>query len=128
MTGVHRQTVFRAGFYACAAGIAVLAFYPLDGQPVTGSDKLNHLIAFAVLAGLADGAYPNRRRDPMRWAPLVAYGLFIEVVQAFLPYRHFSLADLAADALGVLLYAGAARLVCVSFAAARRDRRDIPPR
>jgi VanZ family protein len=32
----------------------------------------------------------------------VAYGLFIELVQVPLPYRHFSLMDLAVDAAGIV--------------------------
>jgi VanZ family protein len=45
---------------------------------------------------------------------LLGYGLLIELIQRELPYREFSLFDLAADALGILLYqvgkAAAARL------------------
>jgi VanZ family protein len=36
--------------------------------------------------------------------PLFAYGLVIEIVQYHLPYREFSLWDLAADGLGLLIY------------------------
>ena len=35
---------------------------------------------------------------------LMAFGLLIEVIQYFLPYRTFSLYDLGADAIGVLVY------------------------
>jgi VanZ family protein len=90
----------------------------LEAQPVTGNDKLNHLVAFAVLAGLADGAYPGRANAGTKWSLLIAYGLFIEVVQRYLPYRHFAWSDLLADALGVFLYAGIAHLAAAARAAA----------
>jgi VanZ family protein len=114
----HLHRAFRAGLYVCATAIAVLAFYPLETQPVTGNDKINHLIAFAVLAGLADGAYPGRANARVKWLLLIAYGLAIEIVQRYLPYRHFSWSDLGADALGVFLYAGIARLASAARAAA----------
>ena len=46
-----------------------------------------------------------------RWVSLLAFGLFIEVVQYFLPYRQFSLLDLAADGIGIWLYVAGVRLV-----------------
>jgi VanZ family protein len=35
---------------------------------------------------------------------LLGYGLAIEIIQYILPYRSFSLLDLAADAFGLLAY------------------------
>ncbi len=67
------------------------------------NDKVNHIAAFAVLALLADLSFPRHGF----WLPkallLLAYGLGIEVIQYFLPYRTFSLLDLLADAAGVTL-------------------------
>jgi VanZ family protein len=88
----------------CVLAISYLAFAPLDQPPLTPSDKLNHVLAFGVLAWLTDMAYPGRRLAPRRWAFLLGYGMAIESIQHFLPYRHFSLLDFAADAAGVLLY------------------------
>ncbi|MFI0376449.1 MAG: hypothetical protein ACH253_09795 [Candidatus Thiodiazotropha sp.] len=42
--------------------------------------------------------------NPVKYLPLFGYGLFIEVVQAFMPHRVFSTWDLLADILGLLIY------------------------
>ncbi len=96
------RTLVRALFALTLAVVTVLAFIPLDHPPVSGNDKLNHVAAFAVLATLAIGAFPNA--PPWRWIlpGLLGYGLFIEVTQHFLPWRTFSIADLAADLVGIL--------------------------
>lgn len=63
-------------------------------------DKLQHAIAFALLALLAAKAYP----DKPRWgvaAALVFYGLSIEIAQPR-SGREFEILDVVADALGSL--------------------------
>ncbi|MFZ5998412.1 MAG: VanZ family protein [Nitrospirota bacterium] len=104
----------RALFYGALLTIFALAAAPatietLDVMII--SDKLNHLAAFVLLAVLCGAAYPNRS---VRWqcSFLISYGMLIECVQLFLPYRKFSLLDIAADASGILVY--------VSFKRARR--------
>lgn len=104
------RQAFRLALCICVLAIAYLAFAPLSQAPGTPFDKLNHFIAFAVLAWLADMAYPGRHLAKYRWALLLGYGLTIEVVQGFLPYRELSVADFAADALGILCYRVATRL------------------
>lgn len=104
--GTEKQTRLTAqlALGVCVLAITYLALAPLDQVPVTSNDKLNHILAFGVLAWLAETSYPGRSLAPYRWAALLGYGLLIEVVQGFLPFRDFSLADLAADAAGILLY------------------------
>jgi VanZ family protein len=95
--------LLRAAFWGALLVIAAFAFGPPVGpEGPEHLDKLNHLLAFAVLAVLAQAAYPDRPRAPLRWTLLLAYGLLIEAVQAFLPQRELSLLDLAADGAGVL--------------------------
>jgi VanZ family protein len=97
--------------------VALLAFAPLT-EPVGFSyDKGNHVLAFFVMAALADGGWPGSRHARWRIRLLVGYGLLIELVQHSLPYREFSLLDVGADLLGILLYQG------VKAAAARLGRR-----
>lgn len=98
-----RQT-FRLALFVCVLAIAWLAFAPPSQAPGTPFDKLNHVLAFAVLAWLADMAYPGRHLAKPRWAFLLGYGLTIEVIQGFLPYRELSLLDFGADAVGILCY------------------------
>ena len=58
------------------------------------------------------GGYPGPApgRGWGKWVSLLAYGLFIETVQRFLPYREFSGWDLVADGIGIWLYVSGARL------------------
>ena len=74
---------------------------PLPGQ----TDKLGHMLAFLLLAFLADFSFPGRRFDAVKIAPLLGYGLGLELLQSTLPHRIGSGADLLADAAGLLLYA-----------------------
>jgi VanZ family protein len=104
------RLAFRLALGVCVLAIAYLAFAPVEQTIETFSDKLNHVLAFTVLAWLVDRAYPGHHLAPYKWALLLGYGLTIEVVQGFLPYRELSVADFAADALGILCYTVAARL------------------
>ena len=69
------------------------------------SDKLNHLFAFGVVSFLADLSLPARRFDLPKAAAVFAFGMAIEAIQHFLPWREASAADLVADAAGIGLYA-----------------------
>jgi VanZ family protein len=81
----------------------VVALIPMKGIDVDHFDKILHASAFFGFAFLLDMASP---RSFWRWkAPLLLfYGASIEILQAFTPWRSFSVADFAADTLGVLLY------------------------
>jgi VanZ family protein len=68
------------------------------------NDKVNHILAFYVLGFLADFSFPRKKLGFSKVLPLLGFGLFIEVIQYFLPYRSFSLYDLAADAAGLAVY------------------------
>ncbi len=68
------------------------------------SDKIEHAFAFLTLAMLADFSWPESGFGSRKILVLLGYGLAIEIVQYFLPYRTFSLLDLTADAVGLFLY------------------------
>lgn len=103
MTESSPRRLLRAAFWGALLVIAALAFGPPVGpEGPEHLDKLNHLLAFALLAVLAQAAYPDRPRAPLRWTLLLGYGLLIEAVQALLPERELSLLDLAADGAGIL--------------------------
>jgi len=68
------------------------------------NDKVKHILAFYVLAFLADYSTPNIRFNLNKGLLVLAYGLLIEVIQYFLPYRECSLFDLAADGFGIATY------------------------
>ena len=65
-------------------------------------DKLNHFSAFFVLYILLHFAYKNLS-IVTKAGILVAYGLQIEIVQSFIDGRYFSLLDVFADSIGILL-------------------------
>ena len=68
-----------------------------------GADKLKHIAAFAALAGLARLGWPGLRIWLLVLV-LMAHGAFIEIVQGSpILGRETSLADLGADAVGVVM-------------------------
>jgi VanZ family protein len=98
--------LFRFGFAATLLVVSYLAVTPMEhtvSQLV--SDKLNHMAAFLVLAALLDFSLPRQEFTLAKAGALLGYGLLIEIVQYFLPFRQFSLLDLAVDALGLAAYA-----------------------
>ena len=81
----------------------VAALLPSSGGGFPYADKIMHtgaLVGFAVLLDLATPRSFWRWKVPV----LLGYGALIEVVQSLTTWRSASLADLAADAGGILLY------------------------
>lgn len=68
------------------------------------NDKLAHLLTFFVLAFLADYSYPVSTYNWEKITALLCYGIGIECVQYFIPFRDFSLLDILADLIGLLAY------------------------
>ena len=95
-------------FWAALVFAFVMAVLPkppqLPGQP---SDKIQHILAFTVLAGLAAAAYPRARLIRILLL-LSAFGALIELVQT-IPALHRDgdwidwVADTAAAAVVLLL-------------------------
>jgi VanZ family protein len=77
----------------------------IEAPPVENGDKILHFFAFAVLAFLVDYAFPRSRFGFSKIILLIIYGLGIEYVQSFLPYRSASAGDLLSDILGIGTYA-----------------------
>jgi VanZ family protein len=65
------------------------------------ADKLVHAGMFAVLGGLATSAWREPRWRVRWWWALLALGVLTEVLQAWVPGRSPSGADVLADALGL---------------------------
>jgi VanZ family protein len=105
--GMSRSNVMAFRLALCVALMVImyLATTPLHYPLVENvDDKVNHVLAFFVLGLLADFSFPKRGLGPSKIFALLGYGLLIEVIQYFLPYRTFSLYDLAADGVGLTLY------------------------
>jgi len=71
---------------------------------VSINDKAIHIIVFFGFSVLMDVSIIKSPFWLWKGLPLLAYGLFIEVLQYFTPFRMFSLADVIADLFGVLIY------------------------
>lgn len=100
-----RVIVFRISLAAALAGITILATTPLSYPVVSDvNDKFNHLLAFFVLSLLTDASFPGKKFNLAMLLALMAYGLSLEIIQHFLPYRMFSLWDAGTDAAGIGLY------------------------
>ena len=99
---------------AFAAVSAYFAFGPASPPLALAVwDKANHVAAFAAMGVAAALAQPaSWRHAGTAAAGLLLYGVFIELVQSFLPARFADAADLLADGLGAacgLLLAAALR-------------------
>ena len=68
-------------------------------------DKFGHVLVFLYLAFLIDYSFPASRFNLLKIVPLLLYGVVIEVIQYFIPHRMFSLLDLLADGIGIVIYA-----------------------
>ena len=77
----------------------------IEPPPVMNGDKILHFLAFGTLALLVDFAFPRNRFGAVKITLLILYGLAIEVVQSWLPYRSASAADLLTDIFGIGTYA-----------------------
>lgn len=90
-------------FYICLVVIEYLATTSLEIKPIQNSwDKANHFIAFFTLYITLSLGYPKLKVFKKALI-LLAFGLQIEIVQYFLPNREFSLLDVFADGVGIVL-------------------------
>ena len=82
-----RQTFLRFLFWAACVFAFVMAVLPhppmLPGEP---SDKIQHIVAFLVLAVLGHFAYPNLKKRKLLLG-LMAFGALIEIAQ-MIPQIH----------------------------------------
>ena len=105
--GFSRATLaaLRIALVVALLAISILAFtsheIPLIDELY---DKLKHAAAFATLALLLDFSFPASRFGLAKILLLLGYGVFIEVVQHFLPHREASAWDVFADGVGIAAY------------------------
>ena len=91
-------------FYTAVIAGCVIAFSPAEAglQPAL-NDKFLHTTGFMIMAFLSHLAHPYLKKRYLILG-LIVLGFLIEAVQAYLPYRDFSLWDWCADILGVVVY------------------------
>ncbi len=68
------------------------------------NDKVIHVVVFFGFAVLVDLSSSRKPFWLWKGLPLLAYGIGVEVMQYFTPFRSFSIMDMVADFAGILLY------------------------
>ena len=95
---------WRLLFVTAVAVLTALLLLPDESlPPVTVQDKLAHVLAFGVLAGLARRAWPQTS-VPVLAIALTTYALATELLQIAVPGRTFSALDVTADTAGIVGY------------------------
>ena len=119
------RNLSRVTFWAAATFALVMAVVPQPPQlPGNPSDKIQHMVAFAVLAGLGSAAFPPPRMLGLL-VGLSGFGALIELFQAIPSlHRDSDPLDWAADT------AAAAAVILVVMSCRKRCliRRDEPRR
>lgn len=110
MTNRNRLIIaFRTLFILAFAFTSYCAFVKPGETPVGVvfiiNDKVLHASAFFVLSWLLDYSFPQRTPHLLKPLFLFGYGIAIEWIQYYLPWRESSLTDLLADSAGLGLYA-----------------------
>jgi VanZ family protein len=97
----------RVAFYLACALVGALSLAPSAAlPPVSIGDKVEHVIAYAALALI--GGVTSERGILRTILGLAAFGLLLELLQAFSPGRSPDAVDVAADIIGACLGGGAA--------------------
>lgn len=68
------------------------------------NDKFNHVVAFYIVSFFVDFSFPKTKFNWLKATSIFAYGMAIEVIQSYLPFRMFSVLDLFANALGIVVF------------------------
>jgi VanZ family protein len=96
----------KASFYAACMLVGVLSLLPGERLPPAPiGDKVEHVIAYALLAFLGCAAFERRRLAMI--LGLVAYGAALELLQNLAPGRSPEIADGVANLIGACLGGGA---------------------
>jgi len=97
------KTLYRVAFFITLGVIEYLATTTQQIEIVSSMwDKANHFTAFFVLYILLSLAYRNLSTT-VKIVILLAFGIQIEIVQSFIDGRYFSMLDVLADTIGILL-------------------------
>ena len=100
------KDTYKKLFFFTAGVIFILAVVPNDGVEldIDYADKIKHIFAFFTLSFLLNRASSTIKHRVRNIFILLFFGILIEVVQMFLPYRESSVADVYADLTGILIF------------------------
>ena len=92
----------KIGFFVCLIAVEFLATTSKEmAINEVFWDKFNHFFAFCVLYNLL--AFGWNFNFKINSILLLVFGIQIEIVQSFIPNRFFSLNDVIADFIGILI-------------------------
>lgn len=99
----QNPTIFLAYLIVALTLFSYLFFSPQSiPTQIPNSDKIGHIVTFFVLGLLFFKASKLPRRYQILL--LAAYGIAVECIQHFIPYRSGDINDVIADATGILLF------------------------
>lgn len=106
---LRRVALFKVSTRAVVITLMLLGIWvatkKLEFPPeVNINDKLIHIVVFFGFAVLVDLASSRKPFWLWKGLPLLVYGVGIEVMQYFMPFRSFSIMDMVADLAGILIY------------------------
>lgn len=100
---ILNQKAFKIAFWIALGCIEYLATTSYHIALVESLwDKFNHFFAFGVLYILLSFGYVGLKGWQKAFL-LLLFGAQIEIVQSFLPSREFSLLDIVADSIGIVI-------------------------
>jgi VanZ family protein len=98
------KKLYKIAFFTATFAVLILALIPNGGGIDTGWDKANHFIAFFTLSFLLNRASSSINARIRNALSLLAFGMLIEIFQAFTSYRNSDWHDIVADGIGILAF------------------------
>jgi len=98
------KKIYKIAFFTATFSVLVLSLLPNGGGIDTGWDKANHFIAFFTLSFLLNRASSSINARIRNALSLLAFGMLIEIFQAFTSYRSSDWHDIVADSIGIIAF------------------------
>lgn len=99
------KMAFKTAFFIILALSAYLSLTPVQHPVITTLwDKLNHFLGYFLLYATLDLGFATAEKLAAKVLLVLGYSLLLEIIQHFVPNRDFSLLDMLANGLGILLY------------------------
>lgn len=95
-----KQTLYRLVFIGLLLAVLIGSLLPISHPSVSPNDKVNHFVAYAIL--MISGALAFRTYWKVALF-VIAWGVFIEILQGQTAYRMYDMADAVANSGGVAL-------------------------
>jgi len=92
-------------FWLLVVAVLVISSWPgsASSPSIQHLDKLVHFAAFFILTSLLLFGYTFRKPLLIPALIMALFGILIEVIQIFVPYRVFSMPDFVTDLFGIML-------------------------